>query len=239
VIALGNFLFRWRNYLFPVLIIGLCLASRPVPTFGTAAGDVVADAFGVVLILAGQALRAAVIGFQYIRRGGREGRVAADHLVTGGFFAHCRNPLYVGNYLVLAGLFVVHGSPWCVIPGLVIFAIAYASLILAEEAFLAGKFGAEYADYRARVNRIVPDFRGLSRTLEGSTYDWRQVLRKEYGSTMAWVTMLLGLLAWEHRDRLSPDGLRALLVSLAACWLVAFAFWATVRTLKKSGTLGG
>jgi hypothetical protein len=37
----------------------------------------------------------------YIKRGGRKKRIAADHLVVDGIFAHVRHPLYVGNFLLL------------------------------------------------------------------------------------------------------------------------------------------
>src|SRR4029078_8211515 len=72
------------------------------------------DALGLLLILLGQGLRAAVIGFATINRGGQNRLIHADDLVTDGLFAHSRNPLYVGNVLILSGLFLVHGTPWVV-----------------------------------------------------------------------------------------------------------------------------
>ena len=60
------------------------------------------DAAGFVVASIGQLLRVAVIGFAYITRGGRNRRIVADSLVQAGIFAHSRNPLYLGNLLIVA-----------------------------------------------------------------------------------------------------------------------------------------
>ena len=70
------------------------------------------DIAGVLIILSGLGLRAVVIGLAYIKRGGVNKMIHADTLVTNGLFAHCRNPLYAGNLLVVAGLLVIFNNPW-------------------------------------------------------------------------------------------------------------------------------
>ena len=239
LIAAGNFFFRWREILFPAIQVGLVFGFRPVAWFGGPRGDDLADALGILLILLGQALRVAVIGFAYIQRGGKDRAIHADDLVTGGLFAHCRNPLYVGNILVLIGLFVVHGSPWVVGLGTAFFGFAYLAITLAEESFLAGRFGAAYEEYRRRVPRFVPDVRGLSRTLQGSTFDWPKVIRKEYGSTFAWFTLLLLIMGREAHGRLLPEMFYREAKVLLAVWLLAVVGYATARAMKKRGALGG
>jgi protein-S-isoprenylcysteine O-methyltransferase Ste14 len=62
------------------------------------------DALGVVVLAGGLALRSLVVGLAYIKRGGKGKKVYADALVTDGIFAHSRNPLYLGNILILCGL---------------------------------------------------------------------------------------------------------------------------------------
>lgn len=239
LVAAGNFFFHWREILFPAIQVLLVFGFRPVPWAGGPHGDRLANTIGILLILLGQALRAAVIGFAYIQRGGKDRAIHADELVTTGLFAHCRNPLYDGNVMILAGLFVVHGSPWVVGLGTGFFVFAYLAITLAEENFLAGRFGAQYEDYRRRVPRYVPRFRGLSKTLEGSTFDWAKVIRKEYGSTFAWLTLLLLILGREGYDRLSPGGFKRQATVLAVVWIVAVLGYATARALKKRGALGG
>jgi protein-S-isoprenylcysteine O-methyltransferase Ste14 len=237
-VAAGNFFFHWREMLFPAVQVLLVFGFAPRP-WPRAGGADLGNALGILLVLLGQGLRAAVIGFAYIKRGGQNRRIHADDLVTDGLFAHCRNPLYVGNVLILAGLFFVHGSPWVIGLGLGFFLYAYLAITLAEEEFLAGRFGAAYADYVRRVPRFLPRLGGLGRTLDGMTFDWAKVVRKEYGSTFAWVTMLMIILTLESRGRLDPEAFRARLVVLAGVWTLALAGYATARALKKRGALGG
>ena len=106
----GDFLFAWRNLIFSAVTILFLAALPPRPFGGGAAMDRILDLVGVGITVFGQALRMAVIGFAYIKRGGTEGKVDAQRLVTEGFFNHCRNPLYVGNILIVAGLVVVHNN---------------------------------------------------------------------------------------------------------------------------------
>jgi protein-S-isoprenylcysteine O-methyltransferase Ste14 len=79
-------------------------------------------------------------------------------LVTGGFYAFCRNPVYLGLNLLVAGVFFL-------IPSL-LYVFAYALVIignhqriLAEEDYLRERFGAEYAVYHRRVGRYLPRLR--------------------------------------------------------------------------------
>jgi protein-S-isoprenylcysteine O-methyltransferase Ste14 len=77
----------------------------------------------------------------------------AAALVTEGPFARSRNPIYVGNVLLTAGLGLMLGNPWLLV-GACVLAVALQRLaILREEAHLAAKFGAAWEDYRARVPR--------------------------------------------------------------------------------------
>ncbi|HEV8201140.1 MAG TPA: isoprenylcysteine carboxylmethyltransferase family protein [Candidatus Polarisedimenticolia bacterium] len=241
MVAAGNFFFHWREMLFPLVQVLLVFgfAPRPWPGGASGSGLDVGDALGLLLLFLGQGLRMAVIGFAYIKRGGQNRRIHADDLVTDGLFAHCRNPLYVGNVLILSGLFLVHGNPWVVGLGIGFFVFAYIAITLAEEAFLAGRFGAAYEDYLRRVPRFLPNPRGLGRTLQGMTFDWAKVVRKEYGATFAWVTMLVLILTLESRQRLDADAFKARVLLLAGVWGVALLGYVTARALKKRGSLGG
>ena len=110
--------------------------------------------------------------------------------MTGGMFAHCRNPLYVGNYLVLVGLGVASCSALFLIVALPFFAFAYLAITLAEENYLRKHFGAEFDEYCARVNRYLPRLSGFSETLNGMHYNWRRLLTAEYGSTYSWMAAM-------------------------------------------------
>src|SRR5215212_9545941 len=112
MIRIGNFFFRYRNLLFIFLYLLLFVPSAQLFTqkqFGTHYWEW-PIVVGLLITITGQAIRAATIGLAYIIRGGRNKKVYADELVTGGIFSHCRNPLYVGNILMLLGVGVISNS---------------------------------------------------------------------------------------------------------------------------------
>lgn len=237
MIAAGNFFFRTRNVLFPLAFVVIALATRPRAFLGLESADFWMNVAGVLIAVAGQALRVAVIGLAYIRRGGKEGRIHADDLVVEGFFAHSRNPLYVGNMMVYLGLLVVLNSPAGWLVGAPFYFFAYWAITLAEEDFLLRKFGAVYDEYRRRVNRFIPRLAGLGATMRSMRFDWRRVVHKEYGSTFSWITTMLALFVWERVARHGTAGLGSTLVVVLAVWALAILGYGTARYLKKTRRL--
>jgi len=79
----GNFLFRYRNALFPAVLVTLFVLFRPRFPRESERLDLWVDGLGLLVALAGQALRIVVIGYVYILRGGRDHKVYAEDLVTG------------------------------------------------------------------------------------------------------------------------------------------------------------
>ena len=236
-VAIGRVLFNTRNALFPIALIVFALASRPLYPFGLASWDLAMDLFGFAVALAGQALRVAVIGLDYIQRGGKNRQIHADHLVTGGFFAHSRNPLYVGNWLVYLGLFIMLNSVVGWLVGVPFFLIAYLCITAAEEDFLSRQFGAAYAEYKARVPRYWPNWKGLGATMRGMEFDWKRVIRKEYGSTFSWITTALALVWWEtYRNQSAFQAYCAMLIVLGL-WAPVVLGYVIARVMKKSGAL--
>jgi protein-S-isoprenylcysteine O-methyltransferase Ste14 len=237
LVRAGNFFFRNRNGVFPLVLLALFAGFRPVYPQGSARLDNWVDLLGLAVAFSGQALRAAVIGYAYIQRGGKNKQVYADNLVTEGYFRLSRNPLYVGNLLVLLGLFIIHGNPWVILLGSAFFLFAYRAIVAAEEVYLRGKFGEEYDDYCRRVNRWVPDFRHLRQAVEGMEFTWRRVVIKEYGSTYAWCTAAAVLLAYDTLIYFDYEQRQLYLNSLAVLLVLFTAAWALVRWLKKSRRL--
>lgn len=81
----------------------------------------------------------------------RPGRAA--HLVTSGVFARSRNPIYLGDALILAALALGFGN-WLNFLLLPLFVTLIGRCqIAAEERALQRLFGAEYRAYCARVRR--------------------------------------------------------------------------------------
>jgi len=236
-VSLGNFFFFHRNWMFAVVMLGLVIAYRPVYPLGSESLDRWLDVLGIAVILGGQALRAIVIGLAYIVRGGKDGKVYAEGLVTTGFFSHCRNPLYVGNMMVFFGLFIVFNNPLVYLIGVPFVLLVYAAITAAEEAYLRGRFGQEYEDYCGRVRRWLPTLRGLRQTVRGMTFSWARVVIREYGSTYAWTSWLLFLLGYERLAHSTYKQEQAPLVLLLAAWILATVAWLAIGQLKRSHRL--
>lgn len=74
-------------------------------------------------------------------------------LVTTGVFAVSRNPLYLGGFLLLAGIALVIDAPWVLVL-LVPAAVACVHVLIApEERYLAARFGEAYPAYAHAVCR--------------------------------------------------------------------------------------
>ena len=237
LVRYGNFLFKYRDAVFPAVLLALFVFSRPRWPGGDGRLDNLLDAVGVAIALLGQGLRAAVVGYAYIIRGGKNKQVYAEELVTRGFFNHGRNPLYVGNLLILLGLLTIWNAPLAWLVGVPFFLVGYVAIVAAEEAFLRRKFGAEYDAYCARVPRWGVRLSGLGQSLEGMSFNWSRVIVKEYGSAAYWVAGALALMladslrngAWADRPTYHAG--------LAGGIGLVVVLWAVARWLKKSKRL--
>ncbi len=78
---------------------------------------------------------------------------AATSLVTGGIYRHTRNPMYLGQALLLLGAMLWVGSTAAllVVPLFVGWITRFQ--ILPEERVLSARFGADYAAFRRDVRR--------------------------------------------------------------------------------------
>lgn len=231
MIRIGNFFFTHRNWVFP-LVIALVFVDQP-PAL---ANEGLAVTIGFALAILGQSIRAITIGLAYIKRGGKNKKVYAKTLVQDGVFAHCRNPLYVGNFLMLLGLGFIANSLWFLAIGMPFFIFAYAAIIAAEESFLRKTFGGEFDDYCRRVPRLIPNLRGFGSTWRAMQFHWRRLIVKEHNSTFLWLVIAVVVLMqdrWDYTHDWTEPGMYAFvgaLVVLVLCYL-------TVRVLKKSRTL--
>jgi protein-S-isoprenylcysteine O-methyltransferase Ste14 len=77
-----------------------------------------------------------------------------DELVTGGVFAWSRNPIYVAFWFILLGELLVLPN-WLLLVYLAAATWLFHRQIRREEAYLAQRYGAAYADYCGRVRRYL------------------------------------------------------------------------------------
>jgi protein-S-isoprenylcysteine O-methyltransferase Ste14 len=145
---------RYLDYppVWLVAALGLAWAQAallPVPGVETlhAVGTVVALTGGALMLLAApEFLRARTTIVPHR---------APDALITGGLYRLSRNPIYLADALILAGLCLRWGAwPSLVLVPVFIWIIT-RRFIEPEEARLHAAFGTSYAAYRARVRRWV------------------------------------------------------------------------------------
>ena len=232
MVKLGNFLFRYRNGLFPVFYALLFVPSPPLFE-----QPWVAIGLGLSIAVLGQTIRILTIGLQYIIRGGKNKKVYAEALVTGGLFSHCRNPLYVGNILMITGLGVMANSLIFVVIITPVFILFYQAIVRAEEHFLLNKFGETYRAYQRDVNRWVPNLAGISRTLSAMTFNGRRALLKEYNTTYFWTAAAVLVTAKTLYQAEGREALDPLLPYLIGIFVMLTLSYGIVRYLKKSNRL--
>jgi protein-S-isoprenylcysteine O-methyltransferase Ste14 len=108
---------------------------------------------GGVLIALGIAIF--VAGVRNFSRAGTPVRSARPvrTLVTTGIHSWSRNPIYVGMFLVYAGIGIAALSPWILILTLPLAITIRYGVVAREEAYLERRFGDAYRTYKARVRR--------------------------------------------------------------------------------------
>jgi protein-S-isoprenylcysteine O-methyltransferase Ste14 len=126
---------------------------------------------GGVISLVGLALRAWAAG--HIRKN--------DRLATSGPYAHTRNPLYLGSFLLGLGFTVAAGRP----------------LMRVESATLAGLFGGEFERYARAVPLFVPRLTPYDAGGESVRFDASLYMRyREYRASVGFA-VALALLAFK------------------------------------------
>jgi protein-S-isoprenylcysteine O-methyltransferase Ste14 len=138
--AAGRWLFERRGWL-PVPLLVFMLLS-PVRAWAP----------GLVILAAGEGIRLLAVGYIGLPSRTRGGDVGA--LVRAGPYGWVRNPLYLGNLLLYAGLgTVTWPSALVAVP---VLAVHYVLIVRWEESNLAARIGEPYLRYLAEVPRWVP-----------------------------------------------------------------------------------
>lgn len=238
MITIGNFFFKYRNLLFPIFALTIFIPSPPLfgkSIFGENA-YLIAVSLGLAIAFSGQLIRAVTIGLKYIVRGGKNKKVYAQDLVTEGIFNHCRNPLYVGNILMLTGVGLLSNSLYFILFVVPLFCFIYQAIVLAEENYLQNKFGDQYRAYRLRVNRWIPNLKGLSVTFRSMEFNWRRYLLNEY-NTIYLLLLSIFIVLMVHYPPLEKLDKTDKLFVIAIVFTICSALYLFIRYLKKSGKL--
>lgn len=248
MVKIGNFFFKYRNWIFILFYGALFIPSWPL--FSPAQfGDgyyVWPICIGLFITCLGQLIRGLTIGLAYIVRGGKEGKPYAEGLVTEGIFSHCRNPLYVGNILMLLGVGILANSLVYVAIVIPVFLFIYQAIVVAEEDFLRKKFGSGFDEYCKKVNRWFPNFSGIGKTFRSMKFNWKRWILKEHTTQFIWLIGIVLIFFINYPqltgcDTEPADGLEALglgyerLLRLGLILGALLFIYLLIRYLKKTG----
>lgn len=130
-----------------------------------------------------------------------------ERLATSGPYAHTRNPLYFGSFLIAAGFAIA--AHWALLLlVLAFFVLIYAPTMERERANISGRFPAEYETYAANVPAFVPRPTAWRGGTAGATADasggFSLDLYMKHGEWKAGLTYLLVMawLAWRGGEKL-------------------------------------
>jgi protein-S-isoprenylcysteine O-methyltransferase Ste14 len=123
------------------------------PLGGVVPTGIAVRATGTVILLAGIGMDLAAMREMRRHRANILPHRAATALVTSGPFALSRNPIYLGNTLVMIGAALLFASLWLLLAAAAAALAVWALAIRREEAHLAAQFGGAWTDYTKRTPR--------------------------------------------------------------------------------------
>jgi protein-S-isoprenylcysteine O-methyltransferase Ste14 len=230
IVATGQFLFRFRSYI-PMLVLVVLVGAfwKGLPR-DSGADDYFWRAVALCVTAAGLVLRFITIGRIPSGTSGRNTkRQKASTLNTTGTYSIVRNPLYLANGLVWAGIVLLLESPALTLIFAGVLLIYYAFVVFAEEDFLARTFGNEYMRYAAATPALMPRF-GRWKPWNRA-FSWRMVIRREHDSVFSAVTGLV--IVFHCHDVIMHGGRFMLRREWLIPWLAVACAWAVAKILKK------
>jgi protein-S-isoprenylcysteine O-methyltransferase Ste14 len=140
---------------------------------------------GGLIALMGLVVRSAAAGFL------EKGRA----LATAGPYRYTRNPLYLGSFIIGAGL-AVAGASWVLaLAFVVLYALIYAPVMRREEAALRNQFGEAFERYAATVSLFFPGLpKRHNAKAAGERFRWERYRKnREYEAALGYVLVMLFL----------------------------------------------
>jgi protein-S-isoprenylcysteine O-methyltransferase Ste14 len=190
----GNYLFRWRSYLF-LITVGIFFSA--LPYFSYPLNSHILDVIWEILCLAisffGLFVRIITVGYTPKRTSGRntkKGQVA-DYLNTKGMYSIVRNPLYLGNFFIVLGISLFLRIWWISAIYALLFIFLYERIIFAEEQFLEKKFGQQYTEWASKTPAFFPKFSQWQ--TPDLPFSYKKVLRKEYHGFLGIILSMFAL----------------------------------------------
>ena len=226
----GSWLFRWRSYP-PVIVLLLSMAAlrdfRYNPELGALGTGW--EMICLAVSLAGLGLRSYTIGYAGKGTSGRNvTRQVAKSLNTNGIYSAVRHPLYLGNFLIWFGVAMFTRSWWFCLMVSLVFWLYYERIMLAEEAFLRGKFGDEFMQWADATPAFIPRFTNWRRPEGG--FDLRTVLKREQSGLLGIVSAFMLL---DFAGDYMMTGRPALDPLWLGIFLAGFVVFSVLTAMKK------
>jgi protein-S-isoprenylcysteine O-methyltransferase Ste14 len=147
--------FPWPPVLAVATLAGAWVLERAIPTTWPGPDDPLARSAGSLIGVAGLALMAWAIFTLRRARTTVLPHHGASVLVASGPFRFRRNPIYLGEVMILLGLAELTKSLWLVILAPVFALLITWLAILPEERHLEARFGDAYRAYKERTRRWI------------------------------------------------------------------------------------
>jgi protein-S-isoprenylcysteine O-methyltransferase Ste14 len=125
-----------------------------------------------------------------------------DDLATSGPYAHTRNPLYLGSFIMGVGFTIASGRWWLGVLFVALFLGIYLPVMRVESATLAQLFGESFRKYAAAVPvflpRVTPYRSGETRIrFDQSLYLRYREYRAALGLVIAWGFLVFKAYYWK------------------------------------------
>ena len=228
----GSWLFRWRSYL-PLLGIPITLiALRNSEYLERVFGDSVEEFWGffsIFISFLGLAVRCFTVG--YVSRGtsGRSTHsLTVETLNTTGMYSIVRNPLYLGNFIIILGLVLFIQVWWFALIVSLGFWLYYERIIFVEEEFLRKKFGDLFLQWAQKTPAFFPKFKNWKKP--NLPFSLKTVLRREYSTFFAIITSFTFL---DIAEDLFAEGKLEVSLPWAILFIVSLIIYFTLLILKK------
>lgn len=171
----------WISLLVLIPVIAAVVLSKPRVSLDSWT-DFACEACGGILFTLGVFFR----WWATLYIGGRK----TNQLTTEGPYSICRNPIYLGTFLLTMAVAVFLGSLTLVVGIFLVSIFYFQTTVSVEEERLLARHGEEFRDYCARVPRIIPSLRSYQSPVAVELR--MEGLRAEFVRTLRYVWLPLG-----------------------------------------------
>jgi len=228
----GRWLFRWRSYLpllgIPVFLIAIKHSGILENKFGDSVGDIWGIC-AIIISFLGLAVRIITVGYAPRGTSGRNTKSqVAETLNTTGMYSVSRNPLYLGNFIIVLGITLFIQVWWLALLVWFGFWLYYERIIFTEEEFLRNKFKDQFMEWAKKTPIVIPRFKNWQKPELG--FSFKTVCRREFSTFFSIAATFFVL---EILTNFIIHGKPAVHNSWSVFFIVSFGIYITFFILKK------